>query len=360
MGRPGTWRIRRDSDGRPGADAGRRHRGGLLDGAPLGAWGEQSGVRVVGIANRTRERAEELARRYDIGAVYGDPAHMLDELELDVVDIISHPEAHATHVRLAADRGIPVICQKPLAPTLAEAEGLATFCRERGVPLLVHENFRWQAPVRELARLLRDGAIGRPFRARIEFTTGFPVFEYQPALRDYERLVLADLGVHLLDVCRFLFGEAVRVSAETRRVDPGIRGEDVATVLLRMEDDVAVVCEMSFSSRLEADPFPEMLVRVEGERGSLTMVPPGDVRLTDERGTRSHRPTIPAYPWADPDYALAQAAMVPCIANLLGAIRGEHDAETAADDNLRTLRLVEAAYASATSGRTIDLEAVEP
>ena len=54
----------------------------------------------------------------------------------------------ARFVRLAADRRLPVICQKPLAPTLEEAERMVAACREAGVPLLVHENWRWQAPIR--------------------------------------------------------------------------------------------------------------------------------------------------------------------------------------------------------------------
>ena len=230
---------------------------------------------------------------------------------------------------------------------------MVAYAESSGVRLLVHENFRWQAPIRELARALRAGAIGRPFRARLEFTTGFPVFDNQPFLRNLPRFILSDVGVHVLDVARFLFGEASWLSARIQTVQDGVRGEDVATVLLTMGDRVTVVCEMSFATVLEPDPFPETLVRVEGTDGTLSLEPAGRLRLTDRRRTTVRDVAPPEWPWVDPAYAVAQAAIVPCIGDLLADLRGEHAAETTGADNLRTLELVEACYVSATDVRPI-------
>ena len=157
---------------------------GFWAGYQLAAWAEQPDAVVVAITNRSLGPAQALAQRFDIPAVYDDPAAMLAAGGLDVVDIITSPDTHANFIRLVADHGVPVICQKPLAPDLEAARQSAAYCEERGVPLLVHENYRWQNPVRELAADLRAGVIGQPFRARIEFTTAFPVFQNQPFLRD--------------------------------------------------------------------------------------------------------------------------------------------------------------------------------
>jgi D-apiose dehydrogenase len=323
---------------------------GFWAGFQLAAWAEHPDAHVVAICNRSAPRAIALAQRFDIPAVYDDLDAMLDQGALDVVDIITAPDSHAALIRAVADRGVPVICQKPLAPDLDTARASATYCADRNVPLLVHENFRWQQPVRELAAALRHGAVGRPFRARIEFTTGFPVFRNQPFLRDLPRFILSDVGVHVLDVARFLFGEATALSARTQSIQPGIAGEDVATVLLTMADDITVSCELSFATLLEHDPFPEMLIRVEGTDGTLELRAPHLLRLTDRTGTMTRDVGAQPWSWVDPAYAVAQSAMVPCIGDLLGHIRGDRVAETTAADNLRTLELVEACYVSAAAG----------
>jgi len=270
----------------------------------------------------------------------------------DAVDLVAPPAAHAPLAVLALAHGAGVISQKPLAGSVAEAEGMVAAARTAGRLLLVHENFRGQAPLRALRALLDDGVVGRPFRARIQFANAFPVFANQPALREAERFILLDLGVHHLDVARFLFGEAERLYCRTRRVNPGIRGEDVATVVLD-QGDTHTVLELSYASRLADARFPETYVAVEAERGAIELGPGYVVRVTTEAGTQSSRHAPPRYAWADPDYDLVHASIVPCHANLLGALRGEGRAETDGEDNLRTLRLVEAAYRSAASGEPV-------
>jgi len=149
-----------------------------------------------------------------------------------------------------------------------------------------------------------------------------------------------------------LFGEATSLSARIQTVQAGVRGEDVATVLLTMGADVTVSCELSFATLLEDDPFPGMLIRVEGTEGTLQLDAAQRLRRVTRAGVGIRDVPPPAWPWVDPAYAVAQAAMVPCIGDLLAAIRGEHPAETTGRDNLRTLELVEACYVSAAADGT--------
>jgi predicted dehydrogenase len=228
-------------------------------------------------------------------------------------------------------------------------------CRRAGVPLLVHENWRWQTPLRALHGLLEAGAVGPVFRARVTYANSFPVFENQPALRALEQFILTDIGSHVLDATRRLFGEASVVVCRTARIHRDIQGEDVATVLLGMRSGATVTCEMSYASRVEHDRFPETYVFVEGEHGSLELGPDYWIRVTTEQGTLARRHAPPRYPWADPRYELAQSSGVACNANLLGALQGRHPAETTAEDNLETLRLVFACYESARTGEAVRL-----
>ncbi|NPV07607.1 MAG: Gfo/Idh/MocA family oxidoreductase [Anaerolineae bacterium] len=321
----------------------------------LAAWGELKGARCVALYNRTRERAEALARRAGIPAVYDDAEELIRRERPDFLDVVTSVETHAPFVRLAAEHGLPVICQKPMATTLAEAEEMVAVCQRAGVPLFVHENWRWQEPLRRLKQALDEGRIGRPFRARIEYNSSFPVFDNQPFLKELEQFILTDMGSHILDVGRFLLGEVERLYCQTHRVHPDIAGEDVATVMMRTRAGATLTCEISYASRTEKERFPQTFVLVEGEEGSLELAPDYWVRLTTAEGVFSRRWPPPVYPWSDPAYALVHSSIVSCNADILRALRGEGRAETTGEDNLQTVRLVFAAYESAATGRAVVL-----
>jgi predicted dehydrogenase len=320
----------------------------------LAGWKELDGVECVALCDRTGSKAEKLAREFGVPAVYDDAEELLRRERLDFLDIITDAHTHGKFVRMAADRRLPVICQKPLAPSYSEAEGMVAACREAGVPLLVHENWRWQTQIRQMKRVLDEGRIGKPFRARIDFISSFPVFNNQPFLRELEQFILTDIGTHLLDVARCLFGEAEGLTCLTHRVHRDTKGEDVATVLLAMKGGAAVVCNMAYAGNaLEHDRFPETYIFVEAESGSAELGPDYWLRVTTGDGTFARRYPPPRHAWADPSYEVIHASIVPCHANLLAALRGEGRAETTGEDNLLTLKLVFAAYESAAGRRSI-------
>lgn len=323
----------------------------------LAAWRELKGVECVALCNRTRDKADALGREFGISAIYDDPEELLESERLDFVDIITDVGTHAPLTRLAAGRGLPVVCQKPMATTLREAGAMVRFCATRRAPFFVHENFRWQAPLRALHAELARGAIGRPFRARIDFISGFPVFDNQPSLAELEQFIITDLGSHTLDIARFLFGEAKSIYCRTHRVHRHIKGEDVATIVLEMRNGMHVTVNMAYAGNpLEREAFPETLVFVEAEKGSAELAPGCVLRTTDGRGTLVRRATPLFYSWADPRYAVVHSSIVDCNANLLSALRGEAAAETTGDDNLKTVTLVFSAYESAATGKVVRLQ----
>ena len=321
----------------------------------LAAWREVPGARCVALYNRTIAKAEALAREFGVPAVYGDPEELVRREQPDFLDIITDVGTHRRLVELAAAHHTPVICQKPMAPTLEDARAMVSACHAAGGPLFVHENWRWQTPLRALKQVLNAGRIGRVFRARITYSNSFPVFDNQPFLKELEQFILTDIGTHILDTARMLFGEASSLYCRTTRVHPDIKGEDVATVMLGLVSGATVTCEMSYASRVEHDRFPETFVQVEGELGSIELGPDYWLRVTTAGGTLSQRFPPPFYAWADPRYALAQVAGVACNANLLGALRDEHSAETTGEDNLKTLKLVFGSYKSAETGQLVVL-----
>lgn len=172
----------------------------------------------------------------------------------------------------------------------------------------------------------------------------------QPALRALEQFILTDLGTHLLDTARACFGEATSLYCQLHRtLRPGVRGDNVATLLLSMgRARTSVLIEMAYAKTpLERDVFPQTLVFVEGPRGSIEVAPNYWLRVTTSDGTVCRRYPPPRFRWADPRYEVAQASIVECHRDLLRALRGRGSAETTGADNLKTLALVFGAYESA-------------
>ena len=322
----------------------------------LSAWRELPGVECVAIFNRTRAKAEALARELGIPAVYDDAEKLLREVRPDFVDNITEVGGHKPLSLLCARHRIPCICQKPMAASLADAQEMVAAFEATKTPFFVHENWRWQAPMAALRRRLAEGVIGAPFRARLTMISGFDCWANQPALATLEQFILTDLGTHLLDAARACFGEAASLYCQTHRtLAPAVRGENVATLLLMMgKHRTSVVIELGLAKTpLERECFPQTLAFVEGPAGSIELGADYVVRVTTSRGTEVTRHPPPRYAWANPDYGLAHASIVPCHANLLAAQRGEGGAETTGKDNLKTLELVFGAYDSARTNAVI-------
>jgi len=320
----------------------------------LPGWIEAGGTECVALYNRTPSKAEKLAEHFSLNAnIYDDPEELLKNEQLDFLDICTNVETHAPFVHMAAKYNLPVVCQKPMATTLEEAKGMVKACRDANVPLFINENWRWQHPIRQFKAALDKNNIGKLFRARIDYRNSFPVFDNQPFLKELEQFILTDIGSHILDTARFLFGEASSLYCHTYRVHPDINGEDVATVMMHMGDGMTVVCEMSYATKREHDRFPETYIQVEGSEGFLELAPDFWIRATTASGTHSQRHVPPRYDWADPAYDLAHSSIVPAQADYVQALQGKGNAETTGDDNLKTMQLVFGSYQSAASNQVL-------
>jgi predicted dehydrogenase len=317
------------------------------------AWKELEGVELVAVYNRTRKRAEEVAAKFGVPKVYNSAEELINNEDLDFVDIITDVDTHADFTMLAAAKGIHVICQKPMAPSLEISRQMVETCKEENVQFFIHENFRWQAPIRALNKAMDEGVIGKPFKARVSFCSAFPVFDNQPFLAELEHFILTDIGSHVLDICRFLFGEAKSLYCLTQRVNQKIKGEDVANVLMQMENGLHCYAEMSYASVLEKEAFPQTLVLIEGDKGSLNLTNDFELRITTRQGTTARKVEPVMFDWLDPAYAVVHSSIVDCNRDILNGLRGGK-AETTGEDNFKTVQLVWAAYESASTKKAIN------
>lgn len=320
------------------------------------AWFELDEVELVAVCDRALSKAEECARKFHVPRAYDNFDELLTKEKIDFIDIITDVGTHEDFTSRAAAAGVNVICQKPMASTLAAAERMVDTCKLHGVSFSIHENWRWQAPIRMVKTLLDKGIIGNPFKGRVSFCSAFPVFENQPFLAELDQFILSDIGSHILDVCRFLFGEATSLICHTARVNPGIKGEDVANVLMKMENGVSCYAEMSYASIFSHEPFPETFISIEGENGSLHLSKDFQIEIATRQGSKTMKVNPKSYAWADPAYALVHSSIVDCNRNILAGLQGTGRCETSGSDNFQTVRLVHASYASASAGRAIDLK----
>lgn len=320
----------------------------------IGGWLELPGVEITALYNRTITKAKQRADEFNIQHYYDNAELLLkNHPEIDVVDIITDVDTHFEFVALAAKYGKHVICQKPMAPDFETARRMMNVTQEAGVKYFVHENYRWEPQFRRIKQLLDSGVIGNPFRCRTEFNTAFPLFETQPFLATLEKFALTDQGSHQFDVLRFLFGEAESIYCQIQQVNPGIKGEDVATSLLRMKNGVVCVQEISFSSPLEKEIFPQTLLIVEGSKGSIRLDADFQIAVTTHEGTNYETVEMKKYAWQTDRLVPEPPSIVACNNNILQDILGHSVSENTCHDNFETVRLVWAAYKSAATGQRI-------
>jgi predicted dehydrogenase len=185
------------------------------------------------------------------------------------VDLVVVATANAAHVpltRAAIAAGIPVLVDKPLAPSSADARMLVSEAVRAGVPLTVFQNRRWDGDVRTLRKLLADKALGEPIRFesrferwRLEARTGWRG-SADPAQGGG---LLFDLGSHLIDQALWLFGPAADVYAELDRRRSGSEVDDDAFVAIT---HVSGVRSHLWMSILASQPGPRL--RVLGTKAS--------------------------------------------------------------------------------------------
>ncbi len=297
-------------------------------------------AKVVAIADPSEANREARAREFGIPRSFASAAEMLKVGGIDAVDIAAPRAVHTELVRLAAGHGLPILCQKPLAPTLAEAEALVSEVEGRA-RLMVHENWRFRAYYREAAAWLRAGVIGRPFAARLDLVTSgtlpdgagrYPALERQPFMRDEARMLVAEVLIHHLDTLRMLLGPLRVTACATSRTCPDLAGEDTALIQLAGPGGVAVQVFATFAAHGAPPASPDRLE---------ILGPGGAVRLQGSELSMTGRETrLQTFDLAA-TYAESYAA---AIAHFIDRLEDGASFETEPADNLETLRLVEDCY----------------
>ena len=198
-------------------------------------WKQIDNVEVVAICDPVRERAEVRAKEFGIAHVYTDFVAMLEREKPDAVDIATPVATHAPLALMAAERGVHVMLQKPMTPTLAEADALIRGVGD-SVRFMVHENYRFRPHYVQMRQWLEEGRVGDIQHARMHVRSASmisldastpPLLKRQPYLQQFRRLIVFEVLIHQLDVLRLFCGPLQVVSCQLSKVNPDLAGEDV-------------------------------------------------------------------------------------------------------------------------------------
>ncbi len=245
-------------------------------------------VRVVGAFTRSAERAAEMQSHYPDLTVHTDYVRLLDEAAPEIVLVGTPNAAHVPMTLEAARRGLHVICEKPLAPTLRGAEAMAAAAREAGIRTAVNFTFRSIGAARYAKHLLEAGRVGRISHVALLYLQDIRHGGEGPKVWRMDGEIagagaLGDVGSHAIDLVRWWCGDFAAVTGHTfthvaQRRGGAVTNDDTAVLLARLTSGLPVTLHISQAA---AGRSNSLRVEVYGELASLV--------FTTERGAE---PTV--------------------------------------------------------------------
>jgi D-apiose dehydrogenase len=325
-------------------------------------WQRIEEVECVGIVNRDVDKAQVLAKRLGIGAVFGSLDDALAATRPQLVDIITPPETHCSFVAQCLAAGIPAICQKPFGRNYADAVAITELAEVAGLPLVVHENIRWQPWYREARRLLDAGMLGTlhslAFRLRPGDGQGPRAYlDRQPYFQQMPQFLVKETAIHWIDTFRYLAGEVKSVYAALRRMNPAIAGEDAGIIVFEFDTGTSGLFDGNrLNDHVASNPRRTMgEAWIEGSAGVLRL--DGEARLW----WKPHHGAEAEHIYdRGPDDTFGGGACEwlqrHVVAHFLSGARLENTAR----EYLANLRVQAAVYQSAATHRRVELASFDP
>ena len=238
--------------------------------------------KLVGIAGRDEQAVAEAARRYGYDGYYTDWRAMLDNDDIQLFDNGGPNDTHADPCILAAERGKHILCEKPLARTADEAQGMMEAVQKAGVKNMVAFNYRFVPAIRQIRKLVDSGLLGKIYHFRAVYLQEWVMAHYElPMIWRLQKSLagsgaLGDLGAHIIDLARYLVGEIKSVSGMTRTFieerpwDDGTMGkvdvDDAFTALLEFDGGAIGTVE---ASRFAAGRKNGQRLEINAEKASI-------------------------------------------------------------------------------------------
>jgi predicted dehydrogenase len=242
------------------------------------AYSSLGDVKILALADVVESKAKDLATRWGTDASYGDYEKMLRDPGIGAVSICLPHYLHSAVSVEAAEAGKHILCEKPMANNLDEADAMIRAAKKAGVTLMVAETVRFRSINLKLKEMMEQNYIGEVFLARI--FRDHEMHDYvrkRPWFLDKEKAgggIWMSGGIHDVDALRMLVGEVETISLfQAKSVFPEMEGDDTVAALLRFENDAVGVITESFSTKtfrpLSSNGCPRVL---NGSTGTITVI----------------------------------------------------------------------------------------
>lgn len=335
--------------------------GEIVDACHLPAY-RMAGLRVAGIVDLNRERAQALADKYDIPKVYGSLDELLSDPGVRVVDLAVPAKAQPAIAEQAAAAGKHLLCQKPLAESYPEAVRIAEAAERYGVKAAVNQQMRWSPGIRASRTIISRGWLGEPLQATISVNVNQD-FANWGWLRDMPTLEFMYHSIHYIDAIRFLFGDPEYVYADGSRF-PGQRtiGETRTLLHIKYPGEARALIHDNHNNIASDDDwsatyrFEGTEGIIKGTNGSLYNYPVGREDTLSFYSKAIH----PDY-WFQPRLhgKWFPHAFMGTMGELMRAVEENREPENSVRDNLKTLQMVFGAYLSMAENRPVTLKEIE-
>ena len=299
---------------------------------------------LVSVVSRDRGRAEEFARAHGAPNALDDYAKMLTDPAVDAVYIATPNAVHAEQVIAAARAGKHVLCDKPLALTVPDARRCVEECRSAGVRLGIMFQTRYHDGLADAAQLVRDGGLGKIVVAEVTMSGGRNLpkgWRTEPELAGLG--TLNNIGVHALDLLRYLLGSEVTEVAAMTGSEPGYRIDTTDLVLLRFANGALGYVHANQSAPHARDDI--VLYGSEGRLLGVNLSRPGrdgTLSVTAAAGERS----VPAS---------SHDAYRRVIEAFADAVAHDRDPSPSGEDGLRNVELTTAIAEAMEERRVVTL-----
>lgn len=316
--------------------------------------GKEPGVEVVGLYDDSPERLAWFGDRFEIARRETAPSALLADETIDAVVVCSQTNRHRDLVVAAAQAGKQVLCEKPIATTLADARAMIDACASSGVQLHIPFVCRYYPTVQRAKSLVGEGDLGA-VQAIVGMNRGIPPLPpaYPEWITDPVEAgggALIDHSVHVTDAMRYLTGsEAVSVSAEAGTLfTPDLGVDDSALLLLNFANGAVGSVDPSWSVPRSNPWHYDFALRILADKGAITLDDTRQalqVSSTPESGRGYHLDTF----GVNVDEVMVKH-FVHCLR--VGAIS---DPAATGEDGYRALEIALAAYESARTGQPVAL-----
>ncbi len=314
-------------------------------------------VKIVALCDINKERLEEVGKKYPDAKLYESYRDMIDNEELDAVDICTPNNIHSEAAVYALSHGLHVMCEKPDAVSVSEAEKMKDAAEKSGKTLMVMRNNRYRPSTKFLKQYIAEGKMGEIYAGRCGWIRRRGIPGWGGWFTDKKQAgggPLIDLGVHIIDLSMYLMGNAkpVTVSGCTYLKFPHtsyspIDVEDLAMGFIRFDNGACLQIEFSWASNIQAD---QMFVELRGTKAGSRMS--GIDRkfeiFTEECGTNTYiRPEIDDYQGMPHHEGN--------IRHFVDVINGKAEPDFTPEQGLNMVKILEALYKSAELGHEIQL-----